>query len=235
MIRLLLLLLGTLGAERPGQRAAAWYRADDPDGGPDRGTGYPGPDGSVGTDGWPGGPEALPPWREAPAGAIGRPGGGSGGRGRGRRRIPLGLKWAAALLVIGLIFRRAIASVVLMALSAAFHLVGVNAHLPSVSFAWPWQTIAAGTTTNTDLGPWVLQKIQGISSAWARPLSTFCSPTGCPRTSARGRAGTPVRSTPWPMRRPPLTSIPARPGGHRARVITSSRSSAVRRAANLVT
>jgi len=65
--------------------------------------------------------------------------------------------------VIGLIFRRAIASVVLMALSAAFHLVGVNAHLPSVPFAWPWQIVAAGTTTNTDLGPWVLQKIQGIS------------------------------------------------------------------------
>jgi hypothetical protein len=162
VIRLLLLLLGTLGAERPGQRAAAWYRADGPDGGPDRGTGYPGLEGSVGTDGWPSGPEALPPWREARAGAIGRSGGGPRGRGP-RRRIPLGLKWAAALVVIGLIFRRAIASVVLMALSAAFHLVGVNAHLPSVRFAWPWQTITAGTTTNTDLGPWVLQKIQGIS------------------------------------------------------------------------
>ena len=78
MIRLLLLLLGTLGAERPGQRMAAWHRADGRDGGPDRGTGYPGPDGPVGTDGWPAGPEALPPWREAPAGAIGRPGGGCG-------------------------------------------------------------------------------------------------------------------------------------------------------------
>jgi hypothetical protein len=67
------------------------------------------------------------------------------------------------LLVIGLIFRRAIAAVVLMALSAAFHLVGVSVHLPHVKFAWPWQTISAGTTTNTNLGPWVLQKIQGIS------------------------------------------------------------------------
>ena len=57
--------------------------------------------------------------------------------------------WAAALVVIGLIFRRAIASVVLMALSAAFHLVGVNAHLPSVRLAWPWQTVTAGTTTDT--------------------------------------------------------------------------------------
>ena len=67
------------------------------------------------------------------------------------------------VLVAGLIFRRAIAAVVLMALSAAFHLVGVNVHLPHVKFAWPWQTISAGTTTNTNLGPWVLQKIEGIS------------------------------------------------------------------------
>jgi hypothetical protein len=74
--------------------------------------------------------------------------------------------------VIGLIFRRAIAAVVLMALSAAFHLVGINAHLPSVRFAWPWQTITAGTTTNTDLGPWVLQKIQGISKP-ALGVATF--------------------------------------------------------------
>ena len=80
-----------------------------------------------------------------------------------RRRIPRLVTWSAVVLVIGLIFRRAIASVVLMALSAALHLVGLNVHLPSVKFAWPWQTITAGTTTNTDLGPWVLQKIEGIS------------------------------------------------------------------------
>ena len=67
------------------------------------------------------------------------------------------------VLVIGLIFRRAIAAVVLMALSAALHLIGINVHLPHVRFAWPWQTISAGTTTNTNLGPWVLQKIEGIS------------------------------------------------------------------------
>jgi hypothetical protein len=67
------------------------------------------------------------------------------------------------LLVAGLIFRRAIAFVVLVALSAALHLVGINAHLPKIKFAWPWQTISAGTKTNTDLGPWVLQKIEGIS------------------------------------------------------------------------
>ena len=163
MIRLLLLLLGTLGAERPGRRAAAWYGADDPDGPADPYGGYPDPNGSVATDNWPGAAGALPPWHGPPTRAIGPPGGGAGGHGPRRRRIPLGLKWAAALIVIGLIFRRAIAAVVLMALSAAFHLVGVNVHLPDVRFAWPWQTVTAGTTTNTDLGPWVLQKIQGIS------------------------------------------------------------------------
>ena len=162
MIRLLLLLLGTLSAPRPGRRTAAWYQSDDPNGGPEPGIGYAGLDGSVDTDGWPSPPGALPPWPEPPAGGFGRAG-GPRGRGPRRRRIPLGLKWAAALVVIGLIFRRAIASVVLMALSAAFHLVGISAHLPSVRLAWPWQTVTAGTTSNTDLGPWVLQKIQGIS------------------------------------------------------------------------
>jgi hypothetical protein len=52
---------------------------------------------------------------------------------------------------------------VLATLSAALHLVGLNVHLPSVRFAWPWQVVAGGTTVNTDLGPWVLQKIEGIS------------------------------------------------------------------------
>ncbi len=69
----------------------------------------------------------------------------------------------AVLVLTGLIFRKAIASVVLAVLAAALHLVGLNVHLPSVRFAWPWQIITAGTTTHTDLGPWVLQKIEGIS------------------------------------------------------------------------
>lgn len=66
-------------------------------------------------------------------------------------------------MLAALIFRKAIASVVLAALSAALHLVGLNVHLPSVRFAWPWQVVTAGSTANTDLGPWVLQKIEGIS------------------------------------------------------------------------
>jgi hypothetical protein len=51
----------------------------------------------------------------------------------------------------------------MIALSAALHVLGMNVHLPNIRFAWPWQTITAGTTTSTDLGPWVLQKIEGIS------------------------------------------------------------------------
>ena len=74
------------------------------------------------------------------------------------------MKWVAAILLIGLIFRKVAAWAVLLALSAALHIVGVNnVHLPHVKLSWPWQSISAGTTTNLDLGPWVLQKIEGIS------------------------------------------------------------------------
>ena len=80
-----------------------------------------------------------------------------------RPRVPRKLKWAAVLVLVGLIFRKAIAWAVLAALSATLHLVGLNVHLPHVKFGWPWQSISAGTTTDTNIGPWVLQKIQGIS------------------------------------------------------------------------
>jgi hypothetical protein len=83
--------------------------------------------------------------------------------GRRRRRIPLPVKWGAIILLIGLIFRKAVAWAVLLALSSVLHIVGVNVHLPHVKLAWPWQSVSAGTTTNIDLGPWVLQKIEGIS------------------------------------------------------------------------
>jgi hypothetical protein len=82
---------------------------------------------------------------------------------RRRRRIP---RWAigtTVVVVAGLIFRRAVASLVLAALSAALHLIGMNVHLPSIKFGWPWQSVASGTTTNVTVGPWVLQKIEGIS------------------------------------------------------------------------
>src|SRR6266581_4199843 len=41
--------------------------------------------------------------------------------------------------------------------------VRLNVHLPHVRLSWPWQSVSAGTTTDTDIGPWVLQKIEGIS------------------------------------------------------------------------
>ncbi len=91
------------------------------------------------------------------------PAGPGHGPGRRRRRISPRTIRITALVAAGLIFRRAIASVTLMALAAALQLAGLNVHLPSIRFAWPWQTISAGTTANTDLGPWVLQKIEGIS------------------------------------------------------------------------
>jgi hypothetical protein len=80
-----------------------------------------------------------------------------------RRRIPWWVKWAAGLAVIALIFRKALAFAVITALSAALHLIGLNIHLPHVNLAWPWTSITAGTTTDTEVGPWVLQKIEGIS------------------------------------------------------------------------
>ena len=163
MVRILIFLLGMLTADRPGRRDAAWYgaryaRAAGPAGSTTAAypPGHlPGPSAGTGTlppfDAGPvaGPPGPLAPWADPPPPR--------------RRRIPRLVTWAAVVLVAGLIFRRAIAAVVLMALSAAFHLVGVNVHLPHVKFAWPWQTISAGTTTNTNLGPWVLQKIEGIS------------------------------------------------------------------------
>jgi hypothetical protein len=105
----------------------------------------------------PGGTRVL--WRERPqtgwdgaTRALGRP-----------RRIWRRVKWGAAIVVVGLIFRKAIAFAVLTALSAALHLVGLNVHLPHIKLAWPWTSITAGTTTDTPVGPWVLQKIEGIS------------------------------------------------------------------------
>jgi len=105
---------------------------------------------------WP----ATQPLYGEPAGPPARAGWGRPAR---RRRIPRTLKWAAVLVVVGLIFRKVIAWAALAALSATLHLVGINVHLPHLKLTWPWQSISAGTTTDTDVGPWVLQKIEGIS------------------------------------------------------------------------
>lgn len=152
MVRYLLLLLGPLSMNTLGRRqrseqpAGAWQRA---------GTWQ-------GRRGFPGSSPWVPDDR--PADGRGPGGGGEGtGPGRRRRRIPRRVTWTAGLLVAGLVFRRAIASLVLMALSGALHLAGIHAQLPSVRFAWPWQSVTAGTPATTQLGPWVLQKIEGIS------------------------------------------------------------------------
>jgi hypothetical protein len=159
MVRFLIFLVGMLTTNRPGGTRTHRLRPDDSFG---RWKPAEGPENPDEDDTW-----------FLPAGSVPsqRPFGESGGwpaqpdRGRsGRRhRIPRKLKWAAVLVLAGLVFRKVIAWAVLVALSATLHLVGINVRLPHIKFAWPWQSISAGTTTDTDIGPWVLQKIEGIS------------------------------------------------------------------------
>jgi hypothetical protein len=127
-------------------------------------------------DGWTDDPDAWPTrqggrqHRPVPAAEPAEPGSQPSRWRRILRRAGL----ITLVVLAGLIFRKVIAFLVLTALSAALHLVGLNVHLPSVKFAWPWQTISAGTSSNTDLGPWVLQKIEGISKpALGRANFTF--------------------------------------------------------------
>jgi hypothetical protein len=106
-------------------------------------------------------PSLRQPYREAGGAPV--PRARASVRTSPRRQIPRKLTWAAVLVLVGLVFRKVIAWAVLAALSAALHLFGINVRLPHIKLAWPWQTISAGTTTDTDVGPWVLQKIEGIS------------------------------------------------------------------------
>lgn len=180
MLRLLLLLLGSFGTSRARRREPAPLRYGNqpggtvtlvPQGQPHHpGTASPAPGATAG----PAHAPAPVPGQEAGPGSPGywppsqQPGGPR------RRRIPLWVKWAAVAGVAVLVFRRAVTWLVVSALSAALHLVGVNIHLPHVSFGWPWQTISTGTTTNVNLGPSVLQKLQGISHpAFAQANFTF--------------------------------------------------------------
>jgi hypothetical protein len=180
VVRLLIFLLGMLTTSRAGRQEAAWYSGYEPGGQPGIAPRpAPGPGGgqrAPGQHGPPPGPPyprreeppgrtaPLPPWQPQPTSSPGkltrRWGHPKPPR---RRRIPRWLSWGATLLVLCLIFRKAIAFALVTALSAALHLVGLNVHLPNVRFGWPWQSVTAGTTTNTQLGPWVLQKIEGIS------------------------------------------------------------------------
>ena len=144
MLRLLIFLVGMLSTRRPG--ASSPRPARDRDEQDEDATWY------------------LPPRPERPPQLPREPRTMPFRADRGRRlRIPRKLKWAAILIVAGLIFRKAIIWAVLTALGATLHLVGINVHLPHVRFGWPWQSVTAGTTTDTNVGPWVLQKIQGIS------------------------------------------------------------------------
>jgi hypothetical protein len=146
MLRLLIFLVGMLSTRRPGPVPPRTAGGDRP------AEGGPGDD-----DGpWfhPPRPEPPRPYHEPRTLPL---------RQERRRRIPRKLKWAAVLILVGLIFRKAIAWAVLTALAATLHLVGLNVHLPHVKLTWPWQSVSTGTTTDTDIGPWVLQKIQGIS------------------------------------------------------------------------
>ena len=75
--------------------------------------------------------------------------------------IPRWMRWTAAIVIIGLVFRRIVAWAVLAALSGALHLFGADIHLPHVSFGWPWSSSSSSSST-TLVGPLVLQKIEGI-------------------------------------------------------------------------
>jgi len=162
MLRFVIFLVGMLSTRRPGgtapvRPAGPYRRAAPPDPYP-----YPYPEAEDAT--WfvpspPRPPAAGRPYR--PAGTVPLP--VQPDRRSRRTRFPRKLTWAAILILAGLIFRKAIAWAVLAALSAALHLVGLNVHLPHVKFGWPWQPVTTGTTTDTNVGPWVLQKIQGIS------------------------------------------------------------------------
>src|SRR5437773_12017316 len=118
MLRLLILLVGMLSTRRPEAVSSrpAW---DHDDSGDDAA--------------WllPPRPDLPPQSARAPRTMPLRP-----ERRQRRPRIPRKLKWAALLILAGLIFRKAIAWVVLTALGTALHLVGLNVHLPHVRFGW---------------------------------------------------------------------------------------------------
>ena len=91
---------------------------------------------------------------------VGQPAGPRPRRPRRRwfRFVPRWVRWTVVIVIVGVFFRRIVAWAVLAVLSAGLHLFSANVHLPHVSFGWPWSS----TTTNTLVGPLVLQKIEGI-------------------------------------------------------------------------
>jgi hypothetical protein len=91
---------------------------------------------------------------------VGQP--GAPGPQRPRRRwlrlVPRWARWTVLIVIAVVFFRRIVAWAVLAVLSAGLHLFSADVRLPHVSFGWPWSS----TTTNTLVGPIVLQKIEGI-------------------------------------------------------------------------
>jgi hypothetical protein len=77
-------------------------------------------------------------------------------------RVPRWALWTVLIAVILTVFRRAAIWLVLTGLSGALHLIGVNVHFPDWKFGWPWSSITAGSSQTVIVGPWVLQKIEGI-------------------------------------------------------------------------
>jgi hypothetical protein len=162
MVRILVLLLGALS-----QRRLARYQAVVAGAAPSGWAGNRGPRRPVDSSfrlhepAGPAGPptQVLPPEPAPPAGPNQFP---PPGRGR-RRRVPRWIKWSVFLALVGLVFRRAVAAVVVAALSATLHFFGLNVHLPHLKLGWPWQSASVSSSTNIDVGPWVLQKIEGIS------------------------------------------------------------------------
>ena len=160
MVRFFILLLGALTQRRGARYQAALAGAV--------GTGWAGSQGrpqpagsSYRLHGLPDQPtQVLPPVPAQPPAPAPPPPPGPGRR----RWIPRWLKWGVFLVLAGLVFRRALAAVVMAVLSASLHLIGLNVHLPHVRFGWPWQSMGSGSrSTNVAVGPWVLQKIEGIS------------------------------------------------------------------------
>ena len=163
MVRFLIFLVGMLATHRPGGMRTVPLGRGDPYGRAEP----PEPDAEGPDDGdtWflpPQSPPPQRPYREAGRAPVRLE------RDRvrtspGRRRVPRKLAWAGVLVLAGLLFRKVIAWATLVALSATLHLFGINVRLPHITLAWPWQAVSAGTTTDINVGPWVLQKIEGIS------------------------------------------------------------------------
>src|SRR6266567_2072581 len=80
-------------------------------------------------------------------------------------RVPRWARWSAGTAIVILFFRRAVTWALVTGASGALHLIGVNPHLPHVTFGWPWSSLTAPAAASDVLvGPLVLAKIEGIDS-----------------------------------------------------------------------